>query len=63
MNDERFSHFWGNYERGQAWYLNHQVAYWKSQALAADYENQQLHWLLQNVAQVLSFTFVRVFFF
>ena len=32
--------------------MAHQVAHWKSKAAAADYENTQLHWLLQNVCEV-----------
>jgi len=50
-SDPRFQHFWLNYQHGQQWYQQHQIAYWKAQALAASYENEQLHSLLQNVCE------------
>ena len=54
FNDRRFERFRTYYQHGRQWYQQHQIAYWKAQAQAAIYENQQLHYLLQNVCEVSS---------
>ena len=50
--DPRFEKYWSNYHRGQVWYFTHLSAHWKAKALAVEYENANLHWLLQNVCEV-----------
>lgn len=50
--DPRFNHFWANYKHGQSWFLKHQVSYWRSKAVAVEYENSMLHWMLENPFEV-----------
>lgn len=50
--DARFNHFWKNYNHGQNWYIKHQISYWRSKAVAADYENSFLQWLLRSPLEV-----------
>lgn len=51
--DARFAHYWLNYHQGQSWFHKHQIAYWRSKAAAASYENSFLHWLLQTPVEVI----------
>jgi len=46
-----FENYWSNYHKGQLWYLKHRNAQWEAKVAAVEYENQNLHWLLQNVCQ------------
>ena len=50
--DPRFNHFWKNYKQGQSWYCKHQISYWRSKAVAMNYENSFLHWFVQSSDKV-----------